>query len=168
MLFRSVHAFSINATDAAKLTVWTLRPNGRLKALKKVSVKAGTSGGIAGLLLDAGTYYLSVESANAKKGGSADYDVSLDGASTFFTKGDNSDDEIGRLTDAHRITVGDTAGSLISGEWAAAYSPAAALSKKSSNNSSHFLFFFIKTHTTFLQIVCAVSMGIYACFSRIT
>ena len=49
------YTFSINATDAAKLTVWTLRPNGRLKALKKVSVKAGTSGGIAGLLLDAGT-----------------------------------------------------------------------------------------------------------------
>ena len=111
------YTFSINATDAAKLTVWTLRPNGRLKALKKVSVKAGTSGGIAGLLLDAGTYYLSVESTTAKKGGSADYDVSLDGASTFFTKGDNNDDEIGRLTDAHRITVGDTAVSLISGEW---------------------------------------------------
>ena len=111
------YTFSINATDAAKLTVWTLRPNGRLKALKKVSVKAGTSGGIAGLLLDAGTYYLSVESTNAKKGGSADYDVSLDGASTFFTKGDNRDDDPGALPGEFRTALDGNGGRLIDNGW---------------------------------------------------
>ena len=111
------YTFSINATDAAKLTVWTLRPNGRLKALKKVSVKAGTSGGIAGLLLDAGTYYLSVESTTAKKGGSADYDVSLDGASTFFTKGDNRDDDPGALPGEFRTALDGNGGRLIDNGW---------------------------------------------------
>ena len=43
------------------------------------------------VLLTAGTYYLSVKSTNAAKGGSADYEVYYNGT-VFFSKGDSSDD----------------------------------------------------------------------------
>jgi len=43
------------------------------------------------ILVTAGTYYLSMKSLNAAKGGSADYEVYYTGTE-FFTKGDNSDD----------------------------------------------------------------------------
>ena len=86
------YSFSFTATDAAKLTVWTMNADGSLKAVKSVSVKAGEQKGISGLLFDSGLYYLSVESTTAKKGGGADYSVTLTSDSVFFTKGDNSDD----------------------------------------------------------------------------
>lgn len=41
------------------------------------------------LLLEAGEYYISVESTNAKKGGNAYYNVSLNENSVFFTNGDD-------------------------------------------------------------------------------
>ena len=62
------YTFSFTATDTAKLTVWTVKEDGSLKAVKSVSVKAGEEKGISGLLLDSGLYYISVESTNAKKG----------------------------------------------------------------------------------------------------
>lgn len=43
------------------------------------------------VLVTAGTYYLSVKSTNAAKGGSADYEVYYNGT-VFFSKGDSSDD----------------------------------------------------------------------------
>ncbi len=62
------------------------------------------SGSTKGVLLEAGTYYIGVESTNAKKGGDADYSVTLNGNSTFFTEGDNTDDD---WTTAPRLAAGD-------------------------------------------------------------
>ena len=45
------------------------------------------------LLLNAGEYYISVQSTNAAQGGSAAYNLALNGAATvFYTEADNSDD----------------------------------------------------------------------------
>ena len=61
--------------------------------LKKQRGGNGFSVHTDGILLEAGDYYLCVQSANPKKGGNADYTVELDTeASAFFTKGSNSDD----------------------------------------------------------------------------
>ncbi|MBS1370277.1 MAG: fibronectin type III domain-containing protein [Lentisphaeria bacterium] len=111
------YTFDIASTDAVKMTVWALQPNGKLKAVKKASVKAGVPAGIAGCLMEAGTYYLSVQSSSAKKGGSADYSVKLGNSSVFFTRGDNSDDSITQLKDGHRITVDASPVTLIADEW---------------------------------------------------
>jgi hypothetical protein len=93
-------SFDLTATDAAKLTVWSLTGTAgkySLKSLGNVAAKLDkTTGEYAGttkaMLLEKGTYYFSVESTNAKKGGSADYTVSLNGNSGFFTVGNNDDD----------------------------------------------------------------------------
>ena len=96
--------FDVTATDAAKFTVYALESktdkkgttyNLKSKLSTSLSKAKGTenfSVTTKELLLEAGTYYLAVESTNAKKGGSADYAVAVDGKSVFFTKGDNSDD----------------------------------------------------------------------------
>jgi len=61
--------------------------------LKKRRGDDGYAAHTDGIMLEAGDYYLCVESANPKKGGNADYTVELDTeASAFFTKGNNSDD----------------------------------------------------------------------------
>ena len=44
------------------------------------------------VVLKADTYYVSMKSTNAAKGGSVDYQATLDAASVFFTNQDNSDD----------------------------------------------------------------------------
>ena len=96
--------FDVSSTDAVKFTVWSLQSKEgtagttySLKSLGNITPKANKTkteytASTKSLLLGKGTYYLSVESTNAAKGGNADYAVSLGKKSAFFTKGDNSDD----------------------------------------------------------------------------
>jgi len=98
-------SFRVTASDAVKFTIYELtekiNKQGEvtyaLKILQSRKVKAGATELTKGLLLPGGNepekYYFSVESTNAKKGGSADYEVVFNlSGSEFFTKGDNSDD----------------------------------------------------------------------------
>ena len=98
-------SFTIGATDAVKFTIYELKSSTDKKGNvtyslgKKQSVDAKfdkNSGKYTvttkSLLLDKGTYYIGVQSTNAKKGGSADYTVSLNkSGSEFFTKGSTND-----------------------------------------------------------------------------
>ena len=91
--------FKLDASDAAKFTVWKLNAKTdkkgvttySLKSLQATTIKADVTATTKELLLDAGTYYFSMESTNAKKGADADYTVST-GNCVFYTRGDNSDD----------------------------------------------------------------------------
>ena len=94
--------FAVDATDAAKFTIYQLvrAKNGKysLNALQSTSLAFNRDSGdyeatTKALLLNAGEYYISVESSNAAQGGSAYYNVYLDSESSeFFTAGDNWDD----------------------------------------------------------------------------
>jgi len=97
-------SFSLNATDATKFTIYKLVQdrNGKysLKTLQTTTLKYDGEfeeyeANTKALLLEAGDYYFSMQSINAAKGGSADYDIYLntdeDGCE-FFTEGDSSDD----------------------------------------------------------------------------
>ncbi|MBR4717622.1 MAG: hypothetical protein IKP09_06130 [Lentisphaeria bacterium] len=95
-------SFSVNATDAASFTVWQLvqGKNGTysLKALQTTSLALNRASGeyeatTKALLLEAGDYYFSVQSANAAQGGSAYYTVNVNqDACAFYAECDNSDD----------------------------------------------------------------------------
>ena len=62
-----------------KLTVYSVDANGKQKSLKSITVNSGP-GTIKDLLLEANTnYYIAVESTDAKKGASIDYEVSVGG-----------------------------------------------------------------------------------------
>ena len=62
-----------------KLTVYGVDANGKQKSLKSITVNSGI-GTIKDLLLEANTnYYIAVESTDAKKGASIDYEVSVGG-----------------------------------------------------------------------------------------
>lgn len=111
------YTFSFTATDAAKATIWLQNEDGSLKRVKSVSVKADQTKEFAGLLLDAGIYYISVESTNAKKGGNADYTLSLSEKSVFFTNQNNADDNPLSLAEEYRVTLGGGDATLISGDW---------------------------------------------------
>jgi hypothetical protein len=90
--------FAVESTDAAKFSVCTLTGQDGDYSLKTLAssklAKSKASGGKYAarkeIVLQAGDYYLCMESTNAEKGGDADYTVSASGYS--FTKGDNSDD----------------------------------------------------------------------------
>ena len=81
--------FTVSAGDAVKFTLY----NEAGKAVGNLSVKAGASADTKDLFLTAGTYYLSVQSTNAARGGSADYTVALNKNTVFFPAGDNSSDK---------------------------------------------------------------------------
>ncbi len=83
--------FTVNSSDAVKFTVYQVN-GGKLKSLGNASVKTNASGTTKDIFVTAGTYYLSVQSTNAKKGGHADYSVTLDGSSKLFPAGDNTND----------------------------------------------------------------------------
>ena len=97
-------SFSIDSTDAAKFTIYKLvQSKDGTYSLKTLQMTALTydrefenyEATTKALLLEAGDYYISMQSTNAAQGGSAYYDIYLneeDGASVFFTSGDNSDD----------------------------------------------------------------------------
>ncbi|MCQ2380175.1 MAG: hypothetical protein MJ025_04560 [Victivallaceae bacterium] len=82
--------FDVIVGDAAKFTIYSLQgktdKNGAttysLKKLQSTSFK--TSGSTKNLLLEKGTYYMAMESTNAKKGGYVDYTISVDETSRFF------------------------------------------------------------------------------------
>ena len=95
-------SFSIDATDAAKFTIYQLVENKTgsysLKVLQTTTLSydhdfEDYEAVTKGLLLSAGTYYISVQSTNAAQGGSAYYNVYINDEDTeFFSYGDNSDD----------------------------------------------------------------------------
>ena len=84
-------AFDLSVTDAAKFTVYSLQgkagANGAtgysLKKLQKTTLRKGDFT-TKSLHLEAGTYYLAMESTKAKKGGSVDYSVAVAGSTAFF------------------------------------------------------------------------------------
>ena len=104
-------SLDLSATDAASFTIGTLVSKTKkgvttysLKNQKPTKLAApknstSTTATTKELLLTAGTYYLGVQSTNAAKGGNAAYTVSVNtGKTSFFTKGDNSDDDWQALT----------------------------------------------------------------------
>ena len=95
-------SFSVGASDAAKFTVWKLNSKTdkkgaitySLKSIQATTLKKAKDATVFSaetklLLLEAGDYYISVQSTNAKKGGSADYDVKLNTNCVFFSAGDD-------------------------------------------------------------------------------
>lgn len=98
-------SFTISSADAAKFTVWDLiegkdkkgnvvysQKSLQATTVKKVKGNAGNTVQTKSLLLNAGEYYVSMQSTNVKKGGGAFYNVSLNQEqSIFYTEGDNSD-----------------------------------------------------------------------------
>ncbi|MBR7107016.1 MAG: hypothetical protein IKC89_01240 [Lentisphaeria bacterium] len=97
-------SFDISSDDAAKFVIYSLNEKNSqgvttysLKSrqsttLKKAKGAVDYTALTKGLLLDAGTYYIGVQSTNAKKGGDADYTISVNADTVFYTGGDNSDD----------------------------------------------------------------------------
>ncbi|MBR7121135.1 MAG: hypothetical protein IKC94_02705, partial [Lentisphaeria bacterium] len=94
-------SFNISADDAAKFTIYSLTGKTDKKGVTTYSLKSLQSSALKlnkltgqysidtkALLLNAGTYYIGVQSTNAKKGGDADYTLSLND-SVFYTRGDN-------------------------------------------------------------------------------
>ena len=105
-------SFDISASDVSKFTVWRWddRKN-KLVSLQSTALKfAGYNLGeyyfaeTKELLLEAGDYYLSMESTNAAKGGNAYYNVFLSDSCTFFPSGNNGDDEWSNASDLGMLT----------------------------------------------------------------
>ena len=88
------------STDAAKFTVYN--ENG--KSLMNSSVKANVPLSTKAKLFQSGTYYLAVQSTNAKKGGDADFTVKVNGNSFFFSNGYNGDDTPATATNSGIVT----------------------------------------------------------------
>ena len=100
-------SFTVSALDASKFSIYTLNSGydkkGRLvykakklqsATLKKAKGSSEYSAETKDLLLEAGSYYISMESTNAKKGGAAYYNVKLDSDCVFYNSSDsrNTDD----------------------------------------------------------------------------
>ncbi len=99
-------SFGVTATDASKFTVWRWDDGkNKLVSLQASTLKLKEESYIKGsalskyyyvetkeLLLNAGDYYLSMESTNAAKGGNAYYNVYLY-ESVFFAEGNKADDD---------------------------------------------------------------------------
>ena len=91
-------SFSMNATDAAKFVIYSLteKKNGKytMKALQTTKLKKATKDATEytaetkALSLEAGDYFVSMESTNAKKGGSAYYNVTLNTDACVWPAGD--------------------------------------------------------------------------------
>jgi len=96
-------SFTVNATDAAKFTIWKLvegtNKKGNTtytqKSLQSTALKYDKktelySVNTKGLLLEWGYYFISVQSTNAKKGGSAYYNVKVNQTDCeYFAAGDD-------------------------------------------------------------------------------
>ena len=107
-------AFDLNATDAAKFTIYQLQSKVNknvttysLKSLQSTTLKANVAATTKNLLLEKGTYYVAMEGTNAKKGGSADYTVALGAKSRFYPVGDDTDDWGDMKTAGAAGAVGD-------------------------------------------------------------
>ena len=123
--------FSIDYTDAAKFAIWQLVPGKKegeyttkstaITLKNKDATRIGT--GTKSFRLEAGEYYLSMQSTNAKKGGKNEYSVRLSNA-VFFDLGDNSDDWTNMKTvgfgpgaEIDDLGVVDENGALVSNGW---------------------------------------------------
>jgi len=109
-------SFSIDSTDAIKFTVYRLVKDGNSYSLKSVFSASPSwdkeweeyETTTKALLLESGTYYISVQSTNAGQGGSADYNIYINDEDTaFFTEGDNSDDWTDLKTEGEFGQVGN-------------------------------------------------------------
>lgn len=106
--------FSLRTTDSVRLDLYRLeqKKDGSL-ALKKIkSAALNTKNGIlvakdliSNQLLAAGTYYVSVTSTNAARGGDAAYSLALNASSDFFTRADNGDDDWHGLAAGYRVRL---------------------------------------------------------------
>ena len=111
----------LTATDKARMSIYVENPaNGKLKKLKSISLGTSKTGSVTksikNLLLETGTYYLVVESRNAKSGGNANYSVKLNEDSTeLFNDADMN--PLDNDTATAPLILCDTEGTLISGEW---------------------------------------------------
>ena len=87
-------SLSLQATDKAKLTLWAVSyKNGKYSVTSKgtLSVKAGESKAMKAKLIEAGDYFVSVESTNAKTSMTgAYYNVSIAADTVFFDSADYS------------------------------------------------------------------------------
>ena len=92
-------SFKIDSLDAMKFSLCVLNDRDKkgkysLKTLVSANLKMGKwdldcEAKTRSVLLDAGEYYLRMESTNAKKGGNAEYQVYVGDDSVFFDKVDN-------------------------------------------------------------------------------
>ena len=89
--------FSLDASDNAKFTLWKLKTTVKkgvvtysLSKVASVSVKADKTASLTKLIEanDGNTYYISMESTNAKSGGNASYTVCIED-STFYDSADD-------------------------------------------------------------------------------
>ena len=78
------------ATDAVKFTLF----NAAGKSVVNTALKGAGAASTKTMLLEAGNYYLAVQSTNAKKGGSADYTVTVNPNTVFFPAGDHTNDTL--------------------------------------------------------------------------
>ena len=101
----SALAFNVTATDAAKFTIWQLvlgmdkkgNVTYKMKLIQSTALKKDKNTGLYSAetalrrfnLDDGSEYYVSVQSTNAKKGGSAYYSVVTTDDSVFYTDADN-------------------------------------------------------------------------------
>ena len=91
-------SFIVSATGATKFTIWSLTSGTKVKSLQATSLKKNAKTGeyyveTKGLLLEADTYYISVQSTDAKKGGNAYYSVAMNSESVFYSKGKSFDND---------------------------------------------------------------------------
>ena len=86
------------ASGKAKLAIWKVSTGkgGKITLTSKgsVTVKADKTGTIKAKFLDAGEYFVSVTSTDAKKGGDAYYSIAVDPATVFFDSNDDGKNNI--------------------------------------------------------------------------
>ena len=131
----AVLSFYVEATDAAKFTIWQWNGS-KMVSVQSTSLKEhdyipikGAKSGLSslkqygvitkGILLTEGEYYLSVESTNAAKGGNAYYGVYVNHEdSAFFGHGDPDDDKGGeKLSDKYDVGTLTTKTGSVGGDW---------------------------------------------------
>ena len=85
-------SFSLQTTAKAKLTLWAVSyKNGKYSVTSKGSVTVTSGyGAMKAKLVEAGDYFVSVESSTAKSGGSAYYNVGISTDTVFFDSADYS------------------------------------------------------------------------------
>ena len=98
--------FQIGSSDKVKFTVYQQNAKGKLKSIGSFSL----NGGIANtkdIFAEEGTYYLSMQSKNAKNGGDADYTIDVADTSRFFTDGDNTNDTWQAVSEMSPVSEGE-------------------------------------------------------------
>ena len=126
LVFRHAGSYTFTTSGLSgkvKLTVCSVDANGKLRSLKSVTVNSGT-GAIKDLLLEANTnYYVVVESTDARKGASIDYEVSVGGKVFNHDKNSLANNNFDQARALSALTVaGNADGTLSStpvldGEW---------------------------------------------------